>query len=187
MQKKYYEISLEDLEAIRAKLPESVKYSFGFESYGKHFFSSSTVDFIDSNHGAVLDLIIEFLFGQTKEDFLSEKESIAYEQYIDSKQRAVEGFDGYEKMMGNILSLGGLNESVDVSIDIYATHLTTIRMLLKDGLFTMCLRYFYLNIKNKSIIPNEDFAEDVIVQLCMKWGVSDQVIQAIKLTPKGSI
>lgn len=187
MKNKYYELSESDLNLIREKLPETVKYSFGFENYGRFFFSSTTVEFIDKNHGSILDLIILNLFNKSKEDFLNEVESTSYEEYIDSKQKSEEGFDGYEKIMGNILSLGGLSSSLDESISIYDTYLTTIRMLLKDGLYEMCLRYFSLNIKGKDIIPNEDFAEDVIEQLCRKWDVPEQVINAIKLAPKGSI
>lgn len=175
---KYYNFTEQQILDLRDKMPNNV--AFGFQNYGKWYVDQDSIDKIDQSHGKMIDMAMQIVFGDTRENVLTAHESTTFETYEDYGKKAEEGFDAYRKIIGNIIAQGGIDETLDESINVYTNSLTRVRMMLKDGLYEMCLRYFYKNIKGQNVIPDEDFAEDIIVQLCSNWGATDEIIELIR-------
>lgn len=184
---KFYEVTEQELNQIREKLPE--KISFGFESYGNYFFSEQTVKNINESHGKLLDLTFSQLFNKTEDEFLNEKESTAYESYLDHKLRNQDGLDGYEKILGYIEAKGSLGSSLDNQVIPAYLLITNIRMMMKDGQYKTALRYWTTEIKTLNLFPEDvvSFVESIIENLCYKYGDSEEVVTALKSVPKGSL
>lgn len=178
---KYFEFTESEINEIKSYLPSDI--AFGFLSYNRWFVSEESILNIDSIHGNLLTLSLEKIFNQTREDVLNSKESTSYENFVFYDSRAEIGFDAYKNIIGDIVSLGGLSPSLDSAISSYSNNVTTIRMLLKDGLFEMCYRYFLQNIKGNSILPNDDYVEDVLRNLCIQTGTSSDILFAIENLP----
>jgi len=67
--------------------------------------------------------------------------------------------------------------------------LTDVRMMLKDGLFEAAFRYWVTDIKTLGLLSaeTEGFVDNLMEQLCLQYGIHQQVIDAIKGVPKGSL
>lgn len=162
--------------------------SFGYEESTEWYVDKSTLDQIDNSgdaqksvNQACLDL-----FAQNKEDFFIIDNFTQF--YLLQKDKNADGFDAYEKIIGDINMNGGVPGLLDDSIPVYQG-LTLLRMMLKDGMFETALRYWSTDIKAIMPFPQVqiDFYEITMENLLIKYGVTQGVIDVIKSTPKGSL
>lgn len=128
------------------------------------------------------------LFGKSQSEYFDPLIDTFYQNYLLQKVKNEDGFDLYEKIIGDINTEGGIPGLLDDSIPVYIT-LTGIRMMLKDGMFETALRYWVTDIQPASPFSSEqnDKYQQWIEDLCVKYGTSAAVISALKTVPKGQL
>ena len=184
---KYYNVSKEQYDAIEELLPEGSE--FGFLSHNRLYTSENILKGLLDKHGALLELAIKQVTDLTLEEFKEDNESDSYLSYIVQKSKNQDGIDAYERLMGMIGSQGGLSGKVDTDQIPAYLKITPIRMMLKDGMFETCLRYWVTDIQPLNLLDTASnaIAVEIVETLCEKYGASEEVISAIKGLPKGSL
>lgn len=171
-----------------------VKYpflqSFGYEEDASWFVDKELLDQIDRSGDAestVNEVCLE-KYAMTRSEFFDDKVDLKNQYYLVQKEKNAEGFDCYEKIIGSIAEAGGIPGSVDGGIEVYK-QLTTIRMMLKDGMFDAALRFLHTDILAISPFTTEqnDYFVSLIEQHCLKYGATAAEINALKTVPKGSL